>query len=82
MRPLLTSSKLFSILQVFWEPQQMSVRTCFLILPYYFSYTTILFAKRPPVKLITSFLLSYPLAGLLKRVPDERPALKNLFIFR
>jgi lysophospholipid acyltransferase len=32
------------------------------------------------VKLITSFLLSYPLAGLLKRVPDEKPALKNLFI--
>jgi hypothetical protein len=34
------------------------------------------------VKLITSFLLSYPLAGLLKRVPDEKPALKNLFIIR
>lgn len=32
------------------------------------------------VKLIFSFLLSYPLAALLKRVPDEKPALKNLFI--
>lgn len=32
------------------------------------------------VKLITSFLLSYPLAGVLKRVPDARPAFKNLFI--
>lgn len=31
------------------------------------------------VKLIFSFLLSYPLAGLLKRVPDARPAYKNLF---
>ena len=39
-------------------------------------------AKELPVKLITSFLLSYPLAGLLKRVPDEKPALKNLFIIR
>ena len=25
-------------------------------------------------------LLSYPLAGLLKRVPDAKPAYKNLFI--
>lgn len=33
-----------------------------------------------PVKLIFSFLLSYPLAGLLKRVPDSKPWLKNLFI--
>jgi len=32
------------------------------------------------LKLIFSFLLSYPLAGLLKRIPDERPAFKNLFI--
>lgn len=34
----------------------------------------------PLVKLIFSFLLSYPLAGLLKRVPDARPERKNLFI--
>lgn len=34
------------------------------------------------VKLIFSILLSYPLAGLLKRVPDARPAYKNLFIIR
>jgi len=33
-----------------------------------------------PVKLITSFLISYPLAGVLKRVPDAKPAYKNLFI--
>ncbi|KAL2164513.1 hypothetical protein VTH06DRAFT_3729 [Thermothelomyces fergusii] len=31
------------------------------------------------LKLIFSLLLSYPLAGLLKRVPDARPAYKNLF---
>ncbi|KAI9847849.1 MAG: lysophospholipid acyltransferase [Sclerophora amabilis] len=32
------------------------------------------------LKLIFSFLLSYPLAGILKRVPDAKPAYKNLFI--
>ena len=32
------------------------------------------------LKLIASFLLSYPLAGLLKRVPDSKPWLKNVFI--
>lgn len=31
------------------------------------------------MKLVFSFLLSYPLAGLLKRVPDSKPYLKNLF---
>jgi hypothetical protein len=31
------------------------------------------------VKLIFSILFSYPLAGLLKRVPDTKPAYKNLF---
>ncbi|KAL2271685.1 hypothetical protein VTJ83DRAFT_1056 [Remersonia thermophila] len=31
------------------------------------------------LKLIFSILLSYPLAGVLKRVPDARPAYKNLF---
>lgn len=31
------------------------------------------------VKLVFSFLLSYPLAGLLKRIPDGNPELKNLF---
>ncbi|KAH6624912.1 MBOAT, membrane-bound O-acyltransferase family-domain-containing protein [Chaetomium sp. MPI-SDFR-AT-0129] len=31
------------------------------------------------LKLIFSILISYPLAGLLKRVPDARPAYKNLF---
>ncbi|KAI1334190.1 MBOAT family protein [Xylariaceae sp. FL0016] len=37
-------------------------------------------ASPDELKLIFSFLLSYPLAGLLKRVPDAKPGLKNLFI--
>ncbi|KAF2965770.1 hypothetical protein GQX73_g7794 [Xylaria multiplex] len=37
-------------------------------------------ASPDELKLIFSFLLSYPLAGLLKRVPDNRPDYKNLFI--
>lgn len=32
------------------------------------------------LKLITSFLLSYPLAAVLKRIPDRSPWQKNLFI--
>lgn len=36
----------------------------------------------PLVKLIFSFLLSYPLAGILKRVPDARPAYKNIYSIR
>ncbi|KAJ5127572.1 Lysophospholipid acyltransferase [Penicillium atrosanguineum] len=32
------------------------------------------------LKLIASFLLSYPLAGLLKRIPDAQPWNKNAFI--
>ncbi|KAI4733479.1 MBOAT family protein-like protein [Aureobasidium sp. EXF-12298] len=32
------------------------------------------------LKLIFSFLLSYPLAGVLKRIPDSKPAQKNAFI--
>ncbi|KAG9835829.1 MBOAT family protein-like protein, partial [Aureobasidium melanogenum] len=32
------------------------------------------------LKLIFSFLLSYPLAGVLKRIPDSKPAQKNVFI--
>jgi lysophospholipid acyltransferase len=31
------------------------------------------------LKLISSLLLSYPLAGLLKRIPDSKPYQKNLF---
>ena len=34
------------------------------------------------VKLLTSFFLSYPFAGILKRVPDAKPAWKNIFIIR
>jgi hypothetical protein len=33
-----------------------------------------------PVKLVFSFYLSYPLAGLLKRIPDKAPWQKNAFI--
>lgn len=54
------------------------------MLPYInlpFQYVAgILGASPDELKLITSFLLSYPLAGLLKRVPDEKPWAKNLFI--
>ena len=32
------------------------------------------------VKLLASFFLSYPLAGLLKRIPDAKPYQKNYFI--
>jgi lysophospholipid acyltransferase len=32
------------------------------------------------VKLIASFLLSYPLAAILKRIPDKKPWQKNAFI--
>ncbi|KAI0554943.1 MBOAT family protein [Xylaria curta] len=37
-------------------------------------------ASPDELKLIFSFLLSYPLAGVLKRIPDSRPDYKNLFI--
>ncbi|RDL35171.1 putative membrane-bound O-acyltransferase-containing protein 5 [Venustampulla echinocandica] len=54
------------------------------MLPYInipFQYVAgIIGASPDELKLITSFLLSYPLAALLKRVPDAKPALKNLFI--
>lgn len=32
------------------------------------------------VKLIFTILLSYPLAGVLKRLPDTEPAKKNIFM--
>lgn len=32
------------------------------------------------MKLISTLIFSYPLAGLLKRIPDNRPDLKNFFI--
>jgi lysophospholipid acyltransferase len=32
------------------------------------------------VKLVFSFLLSYPLAAVLKRIPDSKPERKNAFI--
>ncbi|RDA87288.1 hypothetical protein CP532_1315 [Ophiocordyceps camponoti-leonardi (nom. inval.)] len=37
-------------------------------------------ASPDEVKIIVSFLLSYPLAGVLKRIPDSKPEYKNLFI--
>ncbi|KAL6850897.1 Lysophospholipid acyltransferase [Amphichorda felina] len=36
-------------------------------------------ASADELKLVFSFLLSYPLAGLLKRVPDSKPQQKNIF---
>ncbi|EGD90377.1 lysophospholipid acyltransferase [Trichophyton rubrum CBS 118892] len=37
-------------------------------------------ASADELKLITSFLLSYPLAAILKRLPDSQPWKKNAFI--
>ncbi|KAF2087510.1 MBOAT-domain-containing protein [Saccharata proteae CBS 121410] len=37
-------------------------------------------ASTDELKLISSFLLAYPLAGALKRVPDNKIGLKNVFI--
>lgn len=42
--------------------------------------STKLFLTTFQVKLIFTFLLSYPLCGLLKRLPDSRPELKNVYI--
>lgn len=33
-----------------------------------------------PFKIILCLLLSYPLAAILKRLPDDRPILKNLYV--
>ncbi|OJJ04636.1 hypothetical protein ASPVEDRAFT_54768 [Aspergillus versicolor CBS 583.65] len=47
---------------------------------YLFSYpASITGASVDELKLIASFLLSYPLAGLLKRIPDTQPWKKNAF---
>ena len=35
-------------------------------------------ANSDDLKLVTSFILSYPLAGLIKRIPDSKPQQKNL----
>jgi lysophospholipid acyltransferase len=32
------------------------------------------------IKLLTTLYLSFPLSGLLKRFPDDKPGLKNVFI--
>lgn len=37
-------------------------------------------ASTDELKMITSFILSYPLAALLKRLPDNKPQVKNAFI--
>ena len=65
--------QLLSMLLVVWEPHRTSV--CISFRPGMCQDV-----NEHPVKLTFSFLLSYPLAALLKRVPDEKPALKNLFI--
>ncbi|RFU79196.1 mboat family [Trichoderma arundinaceum] len=41
---------------------------------------TKLAASPDELKLTFSFLLSYPLAGILKRLPDAKPLRKNIFI--
>ncbi|KAK5279614.1 Lysophospholipid acyltransferase, partial [Cryomyces antarcticus] len=37
-------------------------------------------ASTDELKLISSFLVSYPLAAVLKRIPDRKPWQKNIFI--
>jgi len=53
------------------------------MLPYIntpFEYISgLLGASTDEVKLIVLFLLSYPLAAVLKRLPDNRPEIKNVF---
>jgi lysophospholipid acyltransferase len=55
-----------------------------LILFFIILYTVSTMSLIPPlsVKLVSSFLLSYPFAALLKRIPDSRPDAKNIFIIR
>jgi lysophospholipid acyltransferase len=36
-------------------------------------------ASPDELKLLSTFLLSYPLAAVLKRIPDGQPGVKNLF---
>ncbi|OJJ43746.1 hypothetical protein ASPZODRAFT_169051 [Penicilliopsis zonata CBS 506.65] len=54
------------------------------MLPYInavFEYPSALIgASVDDVKLIASFLISYPLAAILKRIPDSQPWKKNVFI--
>jgi len=53
------------------------------MLPYInipFDYAAnLLGASTDELKFIFSFLLSYPLAGILKRLPDDKPEVKNAF---
>ncbi|KAK0711165.1 MBOAT, membrane-bound O-acyltransferase family-domain-containing protein [Lasiosphaeris hirsuta] len=42
--------------------------------------SSIIGAGPDELKLVFTFLISYPLAGVLKRIPDARPAQKNLFL--
>ncbi|KAH0563116.1 hypothetical protein GP486_002311 [Trichoglossum hirsutum] len=54
------------------------------MLPYidypFFYAANLLGASTDELKLIASFLFSYPLAAVLKRIPDSRPTQKNLFV--
>jgi lysophospholipid acyltransferase len=43
-------------------------------------FPTTFHCTKSPVKLITTFYLSYPLAAALKRIPDKEPWKKNLFV--
>lgn len=59
-----------------WALPQMSVRTTSCCI------AVSVGCSPSAVKLIFSFLISYPLAGVLKRIPDARPWQKNVFIIR
>ncbi|KAI6251183.1 Lysophospholipid acyltransferase [Erysiphe necator] len=54
------------------------------MLPYIsipFEYVSSILGPSPDeLKLMASFFLSFPLAGLLKRIPDNKPSWKNLYI--
>lgn len=45
-----------------------------------FALTACSLGSQVVVKLVFSFFLSYPLAGVLKRIPDKAPWQKNAFI--
>ncbi|OBT95457.1 lysophospholipid acyltransferase [Pseudogymnoascus verrucosus] len=51
----------------------------FINIPFEYA-SSIIGASPDELKLIFSFILSYPLCGVLKRIPDSKPAYKNLFI--
>lgn len=64
------------------EPPNASIFTAPLF-SFFLSFSSSFLTALPlatTVKLTFSFLLSYPLAGILKRLPDGKPLQKNIFI--